>query len=228
MNSIKLLSNEVAFGMGATIQLQFYVAKTPTQPTSAKFTLKSPSGITIIDAQDMTLLTDELLEYSLESTDIENLGENYRIYVEYIYSGVTYPVNFLLDVVLTPLVLSITDLDLQERHPNLADDLWTGQTSYETQIALAFDVVKTDIKNRGNRPDMLIDNRQIEIPIEYKSLELIFFDFATSNEGINWERYIEYKRKYSEFMSNLIVKYDSNRDGIIDSVESIGNLRLLR
>lgn len=227
MNSIKLLSNEVAFGMGATIQVQFYVGKVPTLPTSAKLTLKSPSGVTIIDGLAMTL-ADPLLTYTLTADNLDVMLENYRIYIEYVYDTVTYPVNFLLDVVLTPLVLSITDLDLQERHPNLATDLWTGSTDYSKQINLAFDEVKTDIKNRGNRPDMIIDNKQIEKPIEYKALELIFFDFATNNEGINWERYLAYKSKYIDAMTSLNIQYDSNRDGIIDSANLFGTIQLLR
>ena len=227
MSSIKLLSNEVAFGMGATVQVQFYVGKTPTAPTSAKITLNDPNGTTIIDDQVMTI-DGTLLKYVLTADNLSIKSENYRIYIEYIYAGITYPANFLLDVVLTPLALSINDLDLQERHPNLETDLWTGQTNYSKQIDLAFDEVKTAIKHKGNRPDMIIDCKQIEKVIEYKAMELIFFDFSTSDEGVNWAKYKAYKEKYDIALNNLNIQYDANRDGIIEQAKTFNTIKLLR
>ncbi|OQY13972.1 MAG: hypothetical protein B6I31_00060 [Desulfobacteraceae bacterium 4572_19] len=227
MNSIKLLSNEVVFGKGTTAQFQYYVNGVATTPTSGKITLYNPDNVIVFENETMTI-NGSLIEYDLTAEHLSLLDENYRIIVEHIYNGQTYVSNFLLDVVLTPLVLSLTSSDLLDRHPTLNYDLWEGVTTYSVQIQKAFELIKKDIKNKGNRPSMIIDAHQIENIIELKTLELIYFDFATDNEGINWERYLKYKEQYAIELSNLVIKYDANEDGQVDSVVNFSTVRLRR
>ncbi|MCP4763086.1 MAG: hypothetical protein GY870_15020 [archaeon] len=227
MFSIKLLNNEVAFGQGATVQFQFYVEGVATAPTSGKFTLKNPGGETIIDQQNMTI-NGTLIKYVMTAGNLSEMLENYRILIEYVYNSITYTANFLLDVVLTPLVLSVSNSDLLERHPDLNYDLWEGITSYSTQIEKAFEIVKKDIKNKGRRPSLIIDASQIDILIEFKALELIFFDFSTDNEGINWDKYLKYAEKYNQELSSMNLKYDFDEDGTIDGNIAFGTIDLVR
>jgi len=227
MFPLKLLNNEVAFGQGATLQFQLYIDGVATAPTSGKLTLKDPSGTTIIDSQNM-IINGTLIEYFVSNSELSEMLENYRIIVEYVYNSITYPANnFLFDVVLTPLVMIVTESDLTERHPDLLDDRYEEKT-FMPQIEKAFEIVKKDIRNKGRRPSMIIDSSQVEILIEIKALELIYFDFSTDDEGILWDKYLKYAEKYSQELNQMNIKYDFDEDGTIDGNITFGSVNLIR
>jgi hypothetical protein len=229
MFSIKLLNNEVAFEQEATLQFELRENNVVVGASTGKITIKSPSGEVIINQATVSISgSTNLIEYEILSDTFSEKGVNYRIFLEYVYGGNDYSANFLLDVVLTPLVLSVSESDLIERHPNLALDLWDGVDTYTTQIEEAFETVKKDIKNKGNRSSMIIDSSQISILIKFKALEIIFFDFSIDNEGILWDKYLEYKEKYSQELNSINIEYDSNMDGTIDSTLTFGTIDLVR
>ena len=64
-----------------------------------------------------------------------------------------------------------------------------------------------------------------------KTFELIFFAFAKSEDDIWWNRYLMVKEKYGDRFSKLVIKYDTDEDGIIDKDEkkvSLGQIKLER
>ena len=54
----------------------------------------------------------------------------------------------------------ITDDDLKLRHPNLANQLWGGQSDYSNQIALGFDKLMNDLHNININP------RKVMLPLD--------------------------------------------------------------
>jgi hypothetical protein len=123
------------------------------------------------------------------------------------------------DVVLNKISPCIVDADLKEYYPELTDEIWSTESNYDDQIQEAFKVLKRDLKNKGNRPHMLIDGSQLRIPLIHKTFEIIFRGFF-KEEGDKWHLlYKEHEGKYTNEFDSLIIKYDADEDGVIDKDE---------
>ena len=152
MIAIKLLSNEVAYGNDATAQIKLYEAGVEVTPTSGTFSLYNLSNTLVIDSEVMTL-TGNILSYVIDSTYLDELGLNYRIYISGVdHDGNSFENSFFIDVVKTPLILSVIENDLLSKEPDLLSDLPATQTTFTKQIESAFEEVKGDIRIKDNRP----------------------------------------------------------------------------
>ncbi len=66
---------------------------------------------------------------------------------------------------------------------------------------------------------MLIDGSQLRIPLVHKTFEIIFRGFF-KEAGDKWhELYKEHEKKYTDEFAALVIKYDSDEDGVIDTDE---------
>jgi len=139
-------------------------------------------------------------------------------------SSVNYKVVFHFDVVLCQIKPTVVDTDLKNYFPQLAQEIWADEANYDKQIQEAFRIIKRDIKDKGRRPAMLIDGMQVRELLIIKTFELIFFEFAKSEEDIWWKRHEEMKDQYRERFDKLVIKYDRDEDMLIDEDEKMGSL----
>lgn len=201
--------------------IEFKVHEEGTQlvPSSATITVKDPDGDEQVGDAAMVVAVAGTMTYSLSSTYTAALWENAIIEIEYVISTVTYKAVFFFDVVLNKLKCDVTDADLLNYEPDFAAEEWPSQDDYDPQIQEAFLDVKQDIKNKGKRPSLLIDGRQLRKTIIFKTLEIIFMAFAKSTEDVNWEKYLKYKTAYETQFAALVIKYDEDEDALIDEDE---------
>ncbi len=221
-----LTENEAVKSFAYPIEVKVYEAGVQLTPTSATIMVKNPGGTAQVE-DDAVTITSGTMTYSLIATYTATLWENAVIELSYIVSSVTYKAIFLFDVVLNRLKCNIIDQDLKDYMPALAAEIWSVQTNYDKQIQEGFNIVKRDIKDKGRRPHMLIDGSQIRECLILKTFELIFFAFAKTEEDIWWNRYLMTKEKYEERFSKLVIKYDADEDGQIDSDERKVNISQL-
>lgn len=225
-----LTENEAVKSLAYPIEVKVYEAGVQVTPTSATITVKNPGGTAQVEDQTVTI-TSGTMTYSLTNTYTGTLWENAIIELSYVVNSIAYKAIFLFDVVLNRLKCNIIDTDLKDYFPALAAEIWSIQTNYDKQIQEAFNIVKRDIKDKGKRPHMLIDGSQIRECLILKTFELIFFAFAKTEEDIWWNRYMMVKEKYDDRFSKLVIKYDIDENGLIDSDERkviVSQVKLVR
>lgn len=118
------------------------------------------------------------------------------------------------------LHMTLTDTDLLSRHTDLAELRDSDQTTYTSQRGDAWVTLMQWLIQKGNRPQLIIDDWQLRPVHRSLTLELIFTDFALS---VGDGRYKELAERYrvaalAEFDA-LALTYDFDEDGFIDSGE---------
>lgn len=230
----RLSDDEVVKGYSYPIEIKVYKDGAQQVPSSATITVKDDDGKKLVENATMNVDGQSgTMTYTLASTLTTKLLEDGVIEVEYTISSVKYKMVRFYQVVLNKLRCSVVDDDLQGYFPSIHEELWEGDSNYDTQIEEAFRLVKRDIRNKGRRPHMLIDGDQVRELVIMKTFELIFFDFskARSDEDKWWVRYEEMKERYGSEFSKLNIKYDEDQDGLVDQVErgkALGQIRFQR
>jgi len=227
---IKLSEDQAPRDAAFPIEAKVYSAGTQVKPTSATVTVRDPDGTEILAATAMTIETAGTLTYLLAAAKTADLWESAVIEINYTIATVVYRATFFFDVVITPLACDVVDNDLKAYFPLLADEIWTGTTSYSGQIAEAFNAVKRLIKDKGKRPSMLIDGSQVRELVIIKTFEMIFFNFSKDPEDVWWKRYIAYHDLFTARFAALQIKYDEDESGTIETDEQqrLGQLTLIR
>lgn len=228
---VKLTEDQAPRGAAFPIEAKVYSAGTQVKPTSATVTVRDPDGTEILAAIAMTVDgTSGTLSYLFPTAKTVDLWENAVIEINYTIATVVYRATFFFDVVITPLACDVVDNDLKAYFPLLADEIWSGTTSYSGQIAEAFNAVKRLIKDKGKRPSMLIDGSQVRELVIIKTFEMIFFNFAKNPEDVWWKRYEKYAALFTARFAALQIKYDEDESGTIETDEdqALGNLWLVR
>lgn len=168
------------------------------------------------------------LTVTIEDTVFTDTEEDCRVQWKFTVSGNIYKFNNLFDVVKNKITNCVIDVDLKNFHHDLVDDLWSGETNYDNQIQQAFKDVRKDIKNKGNRCNLLIDFEQIKSLIILKTFILVFYDLAKNTEDIWWAKFEKELEKYSSEFSKTNFKYDGDEDNAIDITKTFGNVNLKR
>ncbi len=219
-----LTEDQAVKGLPYTIEIKAYEGGTQLVPSSATITIKDPDGEEQIKDETMSIDENGTMTYTLAATKTTKLWENAIIEVNYIVSSITYKAVFHFDVVLCQIKPTVVDADLKNYFPQLAEEIWASETNYDKQIQEAFRIIKRDIKDKGRRPAMLIDGMQVRELLIIKAFELIFFEFAKSEEDIWWKRYEEMRARYKERFDKLVIKYDRDEDMLIDEDEKMNSL----
>ena len=222
---VEILSEDQAVkALSYPIEIKAYEGGTQLVPSSSSITVKDPDGTAQITDQTMSIDANGTMTYTLAADKTTTLWENAIIEITYVLSSVNYKVVFHFDVVLCQIKPTVVDTDLKNYFPQLAQDIWADEANYDKQIQEAFRIIKRDIKDKGRRPAMLIDGMQVRELLIIKTFELIFFEFAKSEEDIWWKRHEEMKDQYRERFDKLVIKYDRDEDMLIDEDEKMGSL----
>ena len=89
-------------------------------PASGTITVYKPGGTEkLIDAQNMTVGGDGLLYYDLTAVHNDDVNEDYRAVVSYVFGSITYTVTLFYDVVYSILRPVITDDDVIKELPQV-------------------------------------------------------------------------------------------------------------
>lgn len=226
---VKLLDNEAIYEDTYTVEFELYVDGVLTAPSSATLSMWTPGNTQkVTDAACTINNTTKRISYTVTSTLMENLEEDYRLQLSYVVSSVTYKDNRLFDVVRFKIKCDVVDKDLEPVHPDLAGDLWNGKTTYATQIEEAFRRVKEDIKNFGNRPHLMVDGSQVKDLVIHKALAIIFEDFAKSPDDI-WEfRAKRENERYTALLGRVELRMDTDEDKVIDTKKRFNTIHLVR
>ena len=214
-----LTEDQVVRGESFPIEAKVYDGGTQQVPSAATITVRNPNGKAQVEDESVAVASGGTMTYTLPAENIATLWEDAIIEITYTISSVDHKMVRFFDVVLNKLSPCIIDADLKEYYPELTDEIWSDESNYDDQIQEAFRALKRELKNKGNRPHMLIDGSQLRIPLIHKTFEIIFRGFF-KEAGDKWhELYKEHEQKFADEFEELVIKYDSDEDGVIDRDE---------
>lgn len=118
------------------------------------------------------------------------------------------------------LHMTLTDNDLISRHSDLAELRDSSQTTFVAYRGDAWLSLTQWLIQKGNRPQLIVDDWQLRETHQSLTLALIFTDFALS---VGDGRYKDLAEKYRAdavvAFDRLALTYDFDEDGFIDSGE---------
>lgn len=214
-----LTEDQVVKSEAFPIEAKVYDGGTQQVPSSATITVKNPDGTAQVEDQTVTISAGGIMTYTLPAANTGTLWEDAIIELTYTISSIDYKMVRFFDVVLNKISPCIIDDDLKDYYPELTDEIWSAESNYDQQIQEAFKQIKRELKNKGRRPHMLIDGSQLRTPLIHKSFEIIFRDFF-KEIGDKWHVLMElHTQKFEDEFAALVIKYDSDEDGIVDEAE---------
>lgn len=114
----------------------------------------------------------------------------------------------------------ITDADLTALHSDLGDLRDPDQGTFQVQREDAFIVLQKWLIQKGNRPQLIVDDWQLRDVHRYLSLENVFRDFASSvGDGRYRELADHYRAKATDEFASLSLTYDFDESGGVDPEE---------
>lgn len=182
-------------------------------------------GKTIIDADPITApgsvptytlaaaaTADEALsDRWIERWDIEFVG---------IDPGANNPITRPVYLVRNSVHPAITDVDLELLHSDLTDLSDPDAGNFINQRGDAWDILNKMLIQKGNRPQLVVDDWQLRDLHRYLTLEIIFRDFSQSvGDGRYRELANEYASKAAAEFGLLTLAYDFDEDGRADAGE---------
>ena len=228
MPNFTIIANtpEVLKGTSEAFSVTVYDAGVAATISSASYALYN-SGGTEKSSGSVTPASG-VLAITILATHFPNVEESCRVKWTFVVGGITYVDHSLFDVVATKIWNSVLTSDLQKYHPNLTDDLWNGETNFDTQLQLAFNETKGDLKNKGLTPAGIVDGSQVKRMVIFKAFQLIFEDFSR-DVGDIWEiRAEKAGDRYDLLIENTPIVFDQSGDEIVDSKETQWGVELMR
>ena len=219
--TVRLTENQALKNLAYDIEIKIYRSGAQIVPTSVTLTVKDPGGTVQVEDVSLTPSVAGTITYELATAYTGTLWENALLELSYVDEASNAQKETLFfDVVLSVLKCAVIDTDLTDYEPDLASHRWSSQTTYDKQIQKAFEQVKRDIKNKGRRPEMLIDGSQVKEVVIYKTLSIICFSFAKDvDEDIWWHKYLKWEDMFKTEFEKLVIKYDESESGTIEDEE---------
>ena len=114
----------------------------------------------------------------------------------------------------------VTQADVTDLHPELADRETAGTLDLDGYIQSADVTIRRDLIKRGNRPELVFDAWALADAHRYKALELIFrADAHSVGDGRYRDLAEHYAEKYREEWGSVSLVYDDDEDGVIDDTD---------
>lgn len=228
-----LTENKAVLGLDYPIEIKIYRDGEQITPTSVTLTIKDPDGTVQVDETAITPNGNGTMSYDLAAASTAALWENAWMELSYTdEASKTQKQIFYFDVVNNRLGCAVITADLEKLHPQLLDEIWSGQSpaNFSPQIQVARADVDRDLVDRGFRPDLLVDSRQTMELVRSKTLENVCRDFI-KQENDRWHiLWMVYKTEYEDRLVKFKFTYDKDEDTMVDEgdKESFGQLQLER
>lgn len=222
--------DEIYAGKADSLKLEVYQDGAAVECTVASYALYN-SGRTEIASGSITPsgTPANTLTIPVASDAYENVEENNSVEWTFTVDLEVRNFNNFFDVVKWKIHANVIDSDLEKYYPDIQDHLWTGQANYSTQIQLAWQDVKRDIKAKGRRPSLIVVDADIKKLIELKSFVHIFNAwFRSATDDVWLLRAQNAEVTYQEQFNKIELRYDESQDGIVDIKQRMGMYSLRR
>lgn len=220
--------SEIYRGAADTLSVKLYSDGVSVTPGLATYALYDSSGIA--GTSGSATIATNTLSVAVGAAEFPDVVEEAcRCEWTVSVSGARQTFVTLFDVVDYKLFSAVIDADLKVFVPNLADDLWSSQTTFDKQIRQADLEVRRSLHDRGLIPTRVLDPEQIKHLVCIKALEIIFFGFIRSPDDVWDMRYKDFRARYDVALANVRPLYDSDGDGSPDvTIAGFGTITAVR
>lgn len=214
--TVKLQTPEIYRAKADTLSVKVYSDGASVTPAAATYALYDSAGSA--GATGSATIASNMASVAVASTEFPDVVEEAcRCEWTLSISGSAQTFVTLFDVVDYKLFGAVIDDDLKAYVPNLADDLWSSQTTFDKQIHQADMDVRQALKDQGLVPRKVLDPEQIKHVVCMKALEIVFFGFIRSPDDVWAMRYNDFKSRYEAALAKVRPLYDTDQDGYPDT-----------
>ena len=210
--------DELQRGVDTTITLAVYDDATGAQKTATSGTVSVYAGSRkLIDEATVTAGAPSSYTLAAASTSGESLAADWLEVWTLVIDGTSHTFSRPAFLVRRPYRHVLTQADVTELHPELADRETAGTLDLDQYIQAADAVVRRDLIKKGNRPELVFDTWALLDAHRAKVLELVF---RADSQSVGDGRYAEladyYAQAYRDEWGTISFTYDDDEDGTID------------
>lgn len=211
-------------GRDQVSQLEAYLSGSLVAPSSGTYSLISPSGTAVVDAQAVTI-TGSVATYTLSgTTEIPTtlaLGALYQERWSLVMpDGSTRTERRSAAIALFELHPPIADVDFTSDYPGLLDDLGDYATSLQSWIDSAWGTAVRYLTKHQDFPYMLVEPSDVFEWVYHEVLYRVFRTLFKGTQGGDerWRVLMdEHKDRAAAERSSLRILPDRDQDGLADS-----------
>jgi hypothetical protein len=214
--------DELQRGVTQTLSLTVYDDGTGATKTATSGTVSIYAGSRkVIDEATVSAGNPSTYSLAASSTSTESLAGDWLEVWSLVIDGATQVFSRPAFLVRRPYRHVLTQGDVTELHPELADRETAGTLDLDGTIQAADAVVRRDLIKLGNRPELVFDVWALLDAHRAKTLELIFrADAQSVGDGRYRELADYYAEQYREEWGRVSFTYDSDQDGVIDDTDA--------
>jgi hypothetical protein len=191
----------------------------------SKVTVFRPDTTKLVDNQTVTV-TSSVATYPIAALTLpstENLGEGWMVQWDlYLGAALTYR-QFRVDAALirTKLWPSASNIDLLDRHPELASQYPYGESSWDKVINSAWQSIELRLLESGRRPYLIMNPWGLRESLVLLSLARVFRSLSTFTPGTG--KYVElateYMKEYEKEWDRVKLTIDWSNEGYPDPAD---------
>jgi hypothetical protein len=200
------------------LQLGVYYGGSIVAPASGTVSIYNAANVAVVSATPVTV-TSSYATYTLSSATVagQSYGSGWR--VEWLLTmpdGYVHAYRNSAALVRMRLPPAATDADLYARHPDLAEYLPAGETSWQDQLDLAWLDIVGWLEGKGRRPYLVISEWSLKPWHEFETLAIICRLLSGSGSVDNkWTALAEhYDARAQAARESLTFEYDENDEGV--------------
>lgn len=207
-------------GVAQTVTADIYSdAGTQQTATAGTYTLFQGSNSTALLTQAVASFGPPAsTSIAASVTASEDLATDWMEIWSLTIGGVSRDYQRPVYLVRRELYPTITDTDLLDYHTDLADVRDPANSTFQGQRDQAWTSIQKRLIERGNFPQLIMDDWALREIHVYKTLELIFRDAAQEIGDGRWKELAgEYARLFTEAWDRTNFRYDQDQEGTIDA-----------
>ena len=191
-------------------------------PTAGTYSLISPVGKKIVDAETADISGDGVVSYTHTTTELKsslNLGEGYMQEWSVTIESVVHTFRRMVSLVLRRLYAVVSDIDLIAVYTDLEELRPSSITSYQKYIDDAWFQIMRKIRQRGSFEYLVLSSESLYEAHRHLALYLIFRDFHSSlgaSSGRYYDLALEHMKMYDIEFKSINWLYDQNHDNKAD------------
>lgn len=210
------------------LSVRIYKNSSTAQVLSATISIFDENGTAIVDEESASI-SAYIPSYSLTSAEIPatmTLSDKLQIRWTVTIDDGSNPDQVMIFtqqayLVRTILFSVVSNADVLSRHPDLAYQLPSGTSTWDSFIDEAWQSINTRLIGLGRRPQLILNNYALYEPHILLSLALIYRSLAINT--VSSSRFGElatlYKKEYEETFKSLVLDYDADQNGLISEPE---------
>lgn len=189
-------------------------------PSSATYSLQSPTGVVV--ATPTAAIVSGVATVTVPDTAVDELNEGYRELWTITIDGVDYTKYRDAVVCKSPIRCPIADVDLEALYPDLAQNLGTTATSFQTFIDQAWARILRKLRASGDLPYIIVQASSLYDSTQHLALHMVYMWWYGQTGGGHLREQADYHlEQYKSEWATVSYEVDRDQDGVADDRDRV-------